>query len=501
LEKKNREVQTVHIAGSVWVSILENAISIAVTFGVLWILSAEAYGIVKITENTVAAILVFSNLGFALALTHFTAKSLEDDNYGNPMMYLLAASLLMVMAFILITIFTPLILVQLSLESYFGIDYLLCSGGFLFASLALFVQNFLKGMHEYGRSLYSRLLQTAVRFIVIPLSLLLAAFGYFIGIFIAGFVAFAFSLFYVTRISKEIRRPIAFEWSEFKKIVRYLLSYSKKSFLSKLLRQIYFTAPIWILAGFSPVAVALFSVAFLLTRLVQLFPAAIRGYMMPTFTGFISRDNRKRIEIYYRNGIGAILAAVIPINLTMMFFPEAVILMLRPSYIAAIPHILPLALASIFFCMLTFDSVLFFSAGNVEYSVVVEVVVASVSILSALLLLPVLGETAVSWGLLIGIGLGWLIQHFIMKGIFKISFGVKLTSKAIILCLLTILTSLVHLYVANALGLGLTLIVIILLAGSSLALSGLLSISLSLVPRERIREMIYMVTKLNRGRK
>ena len=57
----------------------------------------------------------------------------------------------------------------------------------------------LKGVHEYTRSIYARLLQTVTRIIVVPLSLILMALGYFLGTLTAGLIAFAFSIFYLIR--------------------------------------------------------------------------------------------------------------------------------------------------------------------------------------------------------------------------------------------------------------------------------------------------------------
>lgn len=495
---KNKQVRTIHIAGSVWVSILENAIGIVITFVILWTLSIDLYGFVKVTEGTVGTVYIFSNLGLTIALTHFATSSLEKESI-DALTYLLAASLVIVLAYFVITLLTPLILIVLSLESYFGLEYLLCSGGFLFTSLTLLTQNFLKGVHEYTWSLYARVLQTVTRFVVIPLSFILSALGYFIGTFFAGLLAFALSLTYIVKSSRNLSLSLEIEQGKMKQALSNLLNYGKKSFISKLMRQLYFTAPIWILAGISEVSVALFSVAFLLTSLIQLFPAAIRGYMMPSFTRYLLDEDYKKAESFYRQGTGAVLSITIPINLTMAFFPEAVIWLLRPSYLAAVPHILPLALVNIIYCIWTFDAVMFYSAGAVEYSVVTEMIIAFISILTTLILIPLLGDLSPSWGLLLAFLIGWLVQHILLKRNYKVSSGFWLTSRTIFLIAITIAINLLQAFIQVALGLQSSILVSILFAASGLMISGLASILLSLVPKDRIMELLRVVLKQDKN--
>jgi len=322
--------------------------------------------------------------------------------------------------------------------------------------------------------------------------------GYFIGVLAIGLVIFIVSLYFAWKSIGNLQMPFILNWTEFKVSLRGLFSYSQMSFGSKIARQVYFTAPVIILASISDESVALFAVVFMLTTLIQLFPIAINRYLLTTLTGLMARENYERIKAYYQEGIGFIISVVIAINITLLLVPEAILWLVRSSYLAAIPHFIPLALASIFFCIWFFDSVLFYSSGKVLYSVMTEVIVAGISILVALVLLPTIGDTAVSWGLAIGLGIGMLVQQIIMRKIFSISIRTKTFLKTFLLFLVMISLKSILTTIVNIIGLPESIILNIIIAGSIFMSSIGLSIAVSLIPRKQFYNFLNMIFLLGR---
>ncbi len=491
--EKEKEVKGIQLAGSVWVELLGKGITLVTGFAILWILSTESYGFVKVIENTVSIVLVFANPGLTVAVLYLVPASLEGNNQRNPVVYLLAAASIMLLAFAVVILLTPFVLIQLGLAEYFGFEFILCMGGTFLSILALLVQNFVTGLHEYTKSLYLQTLQAVTRFIVIPFSILMLSVGYFLGTLTIGILIFIVSSVFAWKSVQNLQIPFSLNWSEFTVSLRRVFSYSQMLFGSKIARQVYFTAPVIILASISDERVALFAVAFMLTTLIQVFPVAITRYLLPTLTGLMARDNYERVTTYYRNGIGFVISVAVAINVALLLFPEAVLWLLRPSYLASIPHFAPLALASIFFCIWFFDSVLFYSSGKVLYSVITEVIIASISILVSLVMLPILGDTSVSWGLAIGLGIGLFVQQAIMRKAFSISIGKKTFLKTLLLLLVLLSLKPILLSIANTIGLQESIFLSIMLAGSIFIISIGLSIAVSLIPRKQFYSFLNMI--------
>lgn len=66
-------------------------VSIITGLIILWIFSAQEYGFVRVLQNSVSTILIFSHLGLTAALSHLVAQSLDNSESHNALTYLIAA--------------------------------------------------------------------------------------------------------------------------------------------------------------------------------------------------------------------------------------------------------------------------------------------------------------------------------------------------------------------------------------------------------------------------
>lgn len=487
-----REAKAVHLVGSIWQTALDRGVNLAIGFIIIWVFSTQEYGSIKIIQNTVSTMVVFSHLGLTVTVSHLVTRSLHDKENQNPFSYLIISLGSMLGVFLVSLTIGVVFLGNFDLVRGYTHEFPIALIGNFLILVSDVLFSFLGALHKYRRLLALQIAKTIVTPITIPLSILFSVLGYFTSILLTGIVLFFLSLGLILTALRNYGIPLSTEGRELADSARKVVEYGYKIFMSKTIRQIYVAAPVILLSFISEDSVAFFSVAYMVTGSVLLFPGAMTKYVVPTLTALNDENKREKIQQWYREGASFIFIAALAVNISLAISPGAVLWLLRAEYQASILHMRILGVANAVLCLWLFDSKVFYSTNRTGKSVATEFCIAVSSIILSILLLPAIGPISVSLAFMFGILVGTVLQQLLLYREFSFWFGKFRLVKLAVLMIFTVVLSGLILQIGEYVGLGSPLIDIVI-AASTFSVIAILSITWGIIPKDRITSTIHQI--------